>query len=177
MRLQRSGTEMRKERSGSRTTTLTHLSAIAQPAGVNSTLNSYSGYAYAVMRIVVGLLFACHGGQKVFGMFGGKVAAGFMMVVGIIELVGGFMIALGFLTRWTAFLCSGLMAAAYFKAHAGAAFFPIVNRGESAVFYCFVFLYMFFRGSGPLSIDSLLFRGGGTPADEVGGPMRTGRTI
>ena len=177
MRRQRSAAEMEMERGGSRTTTLTHLSAIAQPADVNSTLSKYSGYAYAVMRIVVGLLFACHGAQKVFGMFGGKVAAGLMMVVGIIELVGGFMIALGFFGRWAAFLCSGLMAIAYFKAHAANGFFPIVNRGESAVFYCFVFLYMFFRGSGPLSIDSLLFRGGGTPPDEVGGPMRTGRTI
>jgi putative oxidoreductase len=157
---------------------LTHSAGIAQLADVNSTLGKYSGYAYAVMRIIVGLLFACHGAQKVFGMFGGKVASGMMMVVGVIELVGGFMIALGLLTMPVAFLCCGLMAVAYFKAHAGSGFMPIVNRGELAVVYCFVFLYMFFRGAGPLSLDNLIFGGRSTTApDSVGGPMRTGRSL
>lgn len=124
-----------------------------------NSLGRYSGYAYAIMRIVVGLLFACHGAQKLFAMFGGKGGAtGMVLVGGIIELVGGFLIALGLLTRPAAFLSSGMMAVAYFGWHAGGGFFPIVNKGELAVVYCFVFLYMFFRGSGPLALDNLIFK-------------------
>lgn len=131
------------------------------------------------MRIIVGLLFACHGAQKLFGMFGGKGGAqGMMLVGGVIELAGGILIALGLLTRPAAFLSSGMMAVAYFMAHAGNGFMPIVNKGELAVIYCFVFLYMFFRGAGPLSLDSIIFGGrSGTAPDEVGGPMRTGRPL
>ena len=124
---------------------------------MNSILGKYSGYSYALMRIIVGLLFACHGAQKLFGMFGGKGgASGVTLVAGIIELAGGFLIAFGLLTRPAAFLSSGTMAAAYFMAHAGGGFFPIVNKGELAVLYCFVFLYIFFRGAGPLSVDNMI---------------------
>ncbi|MFN2507417.1 MAG: DoxX family protein [Chthoniobacterales bacterium] len=151
-------------------------SAIAQRASVNS-LGKYSGYAYAIMRIIVGLLFACHGAQKLFGMFGGKGGAeGLMLLGGIIEFGGGLLIALGLLTRPAAFLACGMMAVAYFKAHASGGFVPIVNKGELAVIYCFVFLYVFFRGAGPLSIDSAIFRRP-TRDDEVSGPTRAGRTI
>jgi putative oxidoreductase len=143
---------------------------------VNSTLGKYSGYAYAIMRIIVGLLLACHGGQKLFGMFGGKGGAqGMMLLGGIIEL-GGLLIAIGLLTRPAAFLASGMMATAYFMAHASGGFFPIVNKGELAVVYCFVFLYIFFRGAGPLSLDSMIW-GHTTAPDSVGGPMRTGRDL
>jgi putative oxidoreductase len=129
------------------------------------------------MRIVVGLLFVCHGAQKLFGMFGGKGGAeGLMMVGGIIEFAGGLMVALGLLTRPAAFLCSGMMAVAYFMAHASGGLLPIVNKGELAVVYCFVFLYIFFRGGGPTSLDCLLF-GKGKPADEVAGPTRLGRDL
>ena len=110
------------------------------------------------MRLVVGLMFACHGAQKMLGMFGGKGGAqGLMMVGGIIELVGGFLIALGLLTRPAAFLASGMMAVAYFMAHAPGGALPIINKGELAVVYCFVFLYIFFRGGGPWSLDAMIF--------------------
>lgn len=121
------------------------------------------------MRIVVGLMFACHGAQKLFGMFGGKGGAqGLMMAGGIIELAGGFLIALGLLTRPAAFIASGMMAVAYFMAHFPGGFLPIVNKGELAVVYCFVFLYIFFRGGGLWSLDSLIFGGGVAANDDFG---------
>lgn len=113
------------------------------------------------MRLVVGLLLVCHGAQKLFGMFGGKGGAeGLMLLGGIIELAGGLMIALGFLTRPAAFIASGFMAVAYFMAHAPNSPFPIVNKGELAVVYCFVFLYIFFRGGGALSLDGMIWKSG-----------------
>jgi len=124
------------------------------------------------MRIVVGLLFACHGAQKLFGVFGGKGGAeGMMLVAGIIEFGGGLLIALGLLTRPAAFLASGMMAVAYFMAHASGGLLPIVNKGELAVIYCFVFFYIFFRGGGPLSVDSLIFDRE-VATERVGGPRR-----
>lgn len=157
---------------------MTHSTRIAQLADVNSTLSKYSGYAYAIMRIIVGLLFASHGAQKLFGMFGGKGnPEGLMMVAGIIELAGGILIALGLFTRPAAFISSGTMAVAYFMAHAPHGWHPVMNKGEVAVVYCFLFLYMFFRGAGPLSVDGLIGGRSQTAPDEVGGPMRTGRTL
>ncbi len=130
-----------------------------------NSLEKYSGYVYALMRFILGLMFACHGAQKVLGMFGGKGGAeGLMMVGGVIELVGGLLIALGLLTRPAAFLASGMMAVAYFMAHASNAPLPIINKGELAVVYCFVFLYIFFRGPGALSLDRLIFKGGSNAA-------------
>lgn len=115
------------------------------------------------MRLIVGLLFACHGGQKILGF---PPAAKAMQldtlgtVGGYIELICGFLIAFGLLTRVAAFIASGMMAVAYFKAHASSGgFFPIVNRGELAVVYCFVFLFIFFYGPGRWSIDALMRRG------------------
>ena len=114
-----------------------------------------SGYVYALMRIVVGLAFAQHGAQKLFGVFGGVDGGGatvemlsLMGVAGVIELGGGLLVAIGLLTRLAAFLASGLMAFAYFMAHAGRGFWPIENQGELAVLFCFVFLYIAFRGGG-----------------------------
>ena len=121
------------------------------------------------MRIIFGLLLACHGGQKMLGMFGGMhgPASALTTTAGIIELVGGFLIAFGLFADWVAFLASGLMAGAYFMVHASGGFFPIVNHGELAVLYCFVFLYIAFHGSGTLSVDQLLFgRRTGYPATE-----------
>jgi len=146
---------------------------------VNPTLGKYSGYVYALMRIVVGLLFACHGGQKILGFPPVQKAMQLDTlgtIGGYIELIGGLLIALGLFTRAAAFIASGMMAVAYFMAHASGGFFPIINRGELAVVYCFVFLYIFFRGSGPLSLDSMIW-GRTTPPDAVGGPMRTGREL
>lgn len=119
------------------------------------------------MRLVVGLLFACHGGQKILGY--PPVAKAMQLdtlgtIGGYIELIGGFLIAFGLFTRFAAFICSGMMAVAYFKVHAAGGFYPIINRGESAVLYCFVFLYMFFYGGGRFSLDSLIWSRTKTPA-------------
>jgi putative oxidoreductase len=110
---------------------------------------------YAVFRIVFGLLFAFHGAQKLFGMFGGRaVQIGTQpWIAGVIELVGGILIAIGLLAGLAAFIASGEMAAAYFLAHAPRATWPIQNQGELAALYCFAFLYIAARGAGMLSID------------------------
>jgi putative oxidoreductase len=116
--------------------------------------------SYALMRFVAGGLFACHGAQKLFGLLGGKVMTGTpkMLAAGIIELGGGVLIALGLFTAVAAFIASGEMAVAYFTVHAKAGFWPIMNGGELAVLYCFVFLFIVWQGSGPLSLDRLLRR-------------------
>ena len=105
-----------------------------------------------------GLLFACHGAQKLFGVLGGKVSLSdpLMATAGIIEFLGGILIILGLFAGYAAFLASGLMAAAYFMAHAPQSFWPITNNGELAVLYCFAFFYVAFRGSGRFSIDALI---------------------
>ncbi|GAA3932224.1 DoxX family protein [Hymenobacter algoricola] len=128
---------------------------------MNDTISRYSPYVFALLRIVVGLLFAMHGSQKLLGSPGDKPAvalAGLMGVAGIIELVGGLLVALGLLTRIAAFLCSGTMAVAYFMAHAPNGALPIINEGELAVLYCFVFLYIWAHGPGIWSLDSMLRR-------------------
>lgn len=120
-------------------------------------LGKYSDFFYALMRIVAGLLFACHGAQKLFGVLGGqKQEVPLMIAGGVIEIVGGTLIAVGFFTGFAAFICSGMMAVAYFKSHAPGGFWPIMNRGELAALYCFVFLFIASRGSGILSIDALI---------------------
>lgn len=110
--------------------------------------------AFALMRVVVGLLFAQHGAQKLFGLLGGtRVApASQLGLAGFIEFVCGLMIALGVYPRWAAFLAAGEMAYAYFTRHAPHGFWPIVNRGEPAVLYCFVFLYIAAHGGGRWTI-------------------------
>ena len=123
-------------------------------------LGAYSSYIYAVMRIVVGLLFSCHGTQKLFGMLGGVDRQGasaplfsLFGLAGIIELVGGLLIMVGLMTGYAAFIASGEMASAYFMAHFPRGFWPIQNGGEMAVLNCFVFLYIASRGAGVWSID------------------------
>ena len=120
-------------------------------------LSKYEPYAYAIARIIIGALFACHGAQKLFGVLGGHAELNDPegLVAGIVEFGGGVLVALGLFTRVAAFLASGEMAVAYFKAHAGRGFFPIMNRGEAAVLYCFVFLYICFRGYGALGLDGM----------------------
>jgi len=105
--------------------------------------------AYAALRIVAGLLFATHGAQKLFGVLGAHAVplASRSGVAGVIELVTGLLISLGLFTGWAAFVASGEMAAAYFLVHAKQAFWPVVNRGELAVVYCFLFLYIATRGT------------------------------
>ena len=114
-----------------------------------------------------GFLFSCHGAQKILGLFGGVDEAGtaasfgLIWIAGIIELVGGLLVAMGFQAAIAAFLCSGQMAVAYFMAHQGRALFPIQNGGELAALYSFVFLFIATRGSGIWSIGS---RGGAAGA-------------
>jgi putative oxidoreductase len=124
-------------------------------------LGRFSGPIYALLRFVAGVLFACHGAQKLFGALGGQVMTGnpLMLVAGIIEFGGGLLIALGLLASYAAFIASGMMAAAYFMAHASGGFWPIVNKGELAVVYCFLFLYVAARGSGEYSLDAMMRKG------------------
>ena len=121
-------------------------------------LSAYEPQAYAVMRIVVGLLFICHGLQKALGAFGGINGApapvfSLLGIAGWLELVLGVMITVGIFTVAAAFIASGEMAAAYFIGHFPQGFWPIVNQGEIAVLNCFVFLYIATRGSGNWSVD------------------------
>jgi putative oxidoreductase len=120
---------------------------------------------YAILRIVAGLMFAMHGMQKLFGWPGGKEPAGVLLyqVGGVIELVTGLLIAVGLFTGYAAFLASGEMAVAYFMSHAPQGFWPIINQGELAVLYCFVFLFMAAYGAGIWSVDAAR-RGTGRPA-------------
>ena len=107
-------------------------------------------------------MFAMHGTQKLFGWPGGGDTvelASLMGLAGIIEFVGGLMIAFGLFAGWAAFIASGEMAVAYFKAHASEALWPILNNGELAVLYCFLFLYMAARGAGVWSVDAAMGRG------------------
>lgn len=120
-------------------------------------LGKYSEVFYALMRVVVGLLFACHGAQKLFGVLGGQSQLSNLMLVAaaIIEFVGGGLVAVGLWAGYAAFVASGQMAVAYFMVHVPGGFWPIVNKGELAVLYCLVFLYVASRGSGRLSVDAL----------------------
>ena len=111
-----------------------------------------------LLRILAGIMFACHGAQKILGAFGGIPAEhmnALTRTAGIIELAGGALIAAGLFTRPAAFLCSGLMAFAYFMGHAPQGFFPKVNQGELAVLYCWLFLYIAAQGPGAWALDAL----------------------
>ena len=120
-------------------------------------MSRYNSQCYALMRIVVGFLFLWHGTQKLFGIpiaLPGDAPAFIIYVAGPIELIGGILIMIGLYTRWSAFLTSGLMAAAYWIGHGTTALLPIQNQGELAALYCFVFLFISSQGGGIWSIDS-----------------------
>ncbi|HYC59144.1 MAG TPA: DoxX family protein [Thermoanaerobaculia bacterium] len=120
------------------------------------TLGRYTPQLFAILRIIAGLMFAMHGTQKLFGWPGGKepVAVPLMIAAGVIELVAGLLITIGLLTSWAAFIASGEMAVAYFKAHAHPIFsWPLLNQGELTVLYCFLFLYIAAHGAGVWSVD------------------------
>ena len=121
-------------------------------------LGRYSSYIYALLRIVAGLLFLQHGLQKLFGIPGTQPPVDVMTqagLAGIIETIGGILIALGLFTSPVAFIASGEMAVAYFQVHAPRGFWPMMNGGELAALYCFIFLYFAAVGSGKWSVDSL----------------------
>ena len=122
--------------------------------------NTWAPYLLGVLRIVTGLLFLSHGTAKllqwpVVDAFKGGVPLGSLLgISGVLELVGGLLFALGLFTRPVAFVLSGMMAVAYFMAHAPKGFYPINNGGELAILYCFVFLYFAASGAGSLSLDA-----------------------
>jgi putative oxidoreductase len=122
-------------------------------------LDGFKGLAYSLLRIAAGFMFLFHGAEKLFGVLGAeRLAPGSQLWVGgVIELIGGAAVMIGFQTRWAAFLCSGMMAVAYCQFHwkfkMDERFFPIVNHGELAVLYCFVFLLIACTGGGSISLD------------------------
>jgi putative oxidoreductase len=124
-------------------------------------LGRYADYVYPLTRIVIGFLFGCHGAQKLFGVLGGKqeLHDALALTGGVIEFFGGLLVAVGLFASIAAFLASGEMAVAYFMAHSPHGFWPIVNGGERAVFYCFFFLFVAAYGSGRFSLDEAFRRG------------------
>jgi len=113
---------------------------------------------YNLMRVAFGLLFWFHGAQKLFGWFGGQKVelVSLMGVGGLIEFVGGLLIAIGLMTQIAAFICAGQMAVAYLMFHAAQATFPIQNHGELALLYLFGFLYIMAHGGGLWSVDAYI---------------------
>jgi len=128
------------------------------------TLTSWAPRMLSVLRIVAALIFMVHGTQKILGfppIEQPPAISSLPGIAGILELFGGALLLLGLFTRPVAFVLSGLMAAAYFIAHAPRSFFPVENGGDAAILYCFVFLYLVFAGPGPWSVDA--FRGANRP--------------
>ena len=117
-------------------------------------LGRFAPQFYALLRIVAGLLFACHGAQKLFGVLGGQqvTLSSQLGLAGVVEFVGGLLIAAGMFTSMAAFIASGEMAFAYFRMYLPRGNFPIQNGGEVAVLYCFLFLYFAARGNGMWSV-------------------------
>ena len=122
-------------------------------------MERFGDQTYALLRIVTGFLFLWHGMQKLLGFPTPpppEIPAFVVYLGGGIELVGGLFVMVGFQTRWAAFLCSGLMAAAYWMAHGTNHILPFLNKGELAALYCFVFLFISAHGSGRWSVEEAL---------------------
>jgi putative oxidoreductase len=129
----------------------------------NPRLSAWTPYALAALRVVAGLLFLSHGLVKMFGFPAGaqpgpQPLASLLGAAGAIEVAAGLLIALGLFTRPAAFVASGEMAVAYWMMHAPGGFFPVLNMGEAAILYCFIFLLFVFAGPGALSVDGMLRR-------------------
>jgi putative oxidoreductase len=129
-------------------------------AAIGQTASTWAPRILSVLRIMTGLLFIEHGTMKFFNFPPSEMFAGGVQLMsltglaGILELVGGALIVLGLFTRPVAFILSGEMAVAYFMAHAPGSFFPVLNGGESAILFCFIFLYLACAGAGPWSVDA-----------------------
>jgi putative oxidoreductase len=128
---------------------------------LNTLASTWAPRLLSVMRFIVGFTYLAHGTQKLFGFPSGPGVqaapiASFIGFAGVLEFVGGLLIMVGLFTRPAAFLMSGMMAVAYFMAHAPQGFWPVINKGELAVVYCFVFLYLSAAGGGPWSLDAAL---------------------
>ena len=126
----------------------------------DSTFQIWTPRILGLLRIIVGFLYLQHGTAKLFGMphvamFDGLQLVSILGLAGLLELVGGLLILIGLFTRQTAFILSGEMAVAYFMAHAPNGFLPMLNQGELAVVYCFVFLYFSVAGAGAYSMDEM----------------------
>ena len=121
---------------------------------------SWSGPILSILRIISGLLFLAHGTTKLFTWpattyFAEAVPLfSFMGLAAVLEIAGGLLLVIGLFTRYAGFVMSGMMAVAYFMAHAGQSFHPIQNGGELAIMFCFVFLYFAAAGAGPWSVDA-----------------------
>lgn len=131
-------------------------------AKLNSFLAEWAPRMLSVLRIVSAFLFLQHGSQKLFLFPTGQGTTAALLsqagIAGVLEFFGGLLLLVGLFTRPVSFILSGLMAVAYFMAHAPQGFWTLANRGELAVLYCFVFLYFVFAGGGPWSLDRLLRR-------------------
>jgi putative oxidoreductase len=129
-------------------------------AKVDSRWRGWAPHLLSILRIITAFLFMQHGAQKIFGLLGGSRGGPpsfptLPWIAGVLEFFGGLLILIGLFTRPVAFILSGLMAVAYFKAHAPREFWPLLNGGELAALYSFVFLYLSAAGGGPWSLDSI----------------------
>ncbi|MEX0171349.1 DoxX family protein [Streptomyces sp. LMG1-1-1.1] len=139
------------------------MSPANTPAPLAGRLNQAQPYALGLFRIVVGLLFACHGASSLFGVLGGAMGGGGTVPTGtwpgwyaaVIQLVAGVLVLAGVGTRSAAFLASGSMAYAYFKVHQPESLFPLQNGGETAALFCWSFALLVFTGPGALALDRL----------------------
>jgi putative oxidoreductase len=129
---------------------------------MNSTIfiSKYEPQIYAIFRIVAGFLFLWHGSQKLFAFppASHEIPTYIMLIAGPVEFFGGLLIMIGLCTPWVAFICSGEMAYAYWSVHGFQAILPIMNGGDLAIIYCFLFLYIASRGAGIFSVDHFLER-------------------
>ena len=127
---------------------------------LDNMLSSWAPRLLSLMRIILAFLFTAHGSQKLFNLPPGKMPTpelfSIVGLAGVLEFGGGVLLLIGLFTRPVAFLLSGTMAVAYFMAHAPQGFLPIVNGGELAAVYCWVFLYLAAAGGGPWSVDALM---------------------
>lgn len=124
---------------------------------ITDNLNPWAPRVLSIVRIVSGLIFMAHGTTKLLGFPASDMNPPVLSMgwnAGVIELVAGALIAIGLFTRPAAFIASGTMAFAYFLAHAPQSFFPVLNGGDAAILYCFLFLYFVFAGPGPWSVDA-----------------------
>jgi putative oxidoreductase len=136
-------------------------------ADLNSFYAGWTPRLLSVLRIIAAFLLIAHGAQKLFGFLAPPGMPSFppfsqMWIGGILEFFGGLLLLLGLFTRPVAFILSGMMAVAYFQMHAPGGFWPLQNKGELAVLYCFVFLFFAAAGGGPWSVDRCIRRGGPT---------------